>query len=77
MDEAIRKTFSLKEVIPGIVDIQQGYNFSKRSKGYELGITIRFEDRACLENYGPHPAQSGDLRLFKGEWVGRSDCSRF
>jgi len=55
-DEAICKTLALKEVIPGIVDIQQGYNFSKRSKGYEVGLTVRFEDRACFENYGPHPA---------------------
>lgn len=56
MDEAFRKTFALKEVIPGIVDIQQGYNFSNRSKGFEVGLTVRFEDRTCLENYGPHPA---------------------
>ena len=54
--EAIRMTLALKEVIPGIVDIQQGENFSKRSKGFEVGLTVRFEDRTCFENYGPHPA---------------------
>lgn len=54
--EAISRTLMLKEVIPGIVDIQQGINFSNRSKGFEVGLTVRFEDRTSLENYGPHPA---------------------
>lgn len=54
--EAISRTLLLKEVIPGIMDIQQGINFSNRSKGFEIGLTVRFEDRTSLENYGPHPA---------------------
>lgn len=53
--ELIRKTLALKEVIPGIIDIQQGHNFSERSQGYEMGLTVRFTDRTALENYGPHP----------------------
>jgi len=55
-DELIRMTLQLKNVIPGIVDIQQGVNFSNRSQGFEMGLTVRFEDRTSLENYGPHPA---------------------
>ncbi|MBS4211634.1 MULTISPECIES: Dabb family protein [Neobacillus] len=54
--ETISRTLLLKEVIPGIMDIQQGINFSNRSKGFEIGLTVRFEDRTSLENYGPHPA---------------------
>ncbi len=54
-DELIRRTLELKDVIPGIVDLQQGRNFSDRNKGYEVGLTVRFEDKAALENYGPHP----------------------
>ncbi|GAB3062354.1 Dabb family protein [Virgibacillus ainsalahensis] len=54
-DELIRRTLALKNVIPGIVDIQQGHNFSDRSKGYEVGLTVRFTDRDALEGYGPHP----------------------
>lgn len=53
--EVIRKTYALKEVIPGIVDLHQGINFSDCSKGYEIGLTVRFEDLKALENYGPHP----------------------
>jgi hypothetical protein len=55
-EELIRRTLSLKNVIPGIVDIQQGANFSNRSQGYEMGLTVRFEDKTSLANYGPHPA---------------------
>lgn len=54
-DELIRRTLALKDVIPGILDIQQGHNFSARSKGYDVGLTVRFENKAALDNYGPHP----------------------
>lgn len=52
-DEAIKRLKNLANVLPGIVDIQAGYNFSERAKGYEIGLTVRFENRAALENYGP------------------------
>jgi len=54
--ELIHRTLLLKDKIPGIMDIQQGNNFSNRSQGFEMGLTVRFEDRTSLENYGPHPA---------------------
>ncbi|PLT35100.1 Dabb family protein [Bacillus sp. V5-8f] len=56
MDEMITKTLSLKDRIPGILDIRQGKNFSNRNQGFHVGLTVRFEDRQALENYGPHPA---------------------
>ncbi|KKB33462.1 Dabb family protein [Bacillus thermotolerans] len=55
VDELIERTLRLKKAIPGIIDIQQGRNFSSRSKGYEVGLTVRFTDRAALANYDPHP----------------------
>lgn len=64
-EELIRRTLRLKEIIPGIIDIQQGMNFSSRSKGYEIGLTIRFKDRAALEGYGPHPAHQEVVRYLK------------
>ena len=54
-EELIRRTYDLKEKIPGIIDLQQGINFSTRSQGFEIGLTVRFESREALENYGPHP----------------------
>lgn len=64
--ELIKRTLALKNIIPGIVDIQQGINFSNRSQGYEVGLTVRFKDRASLENYGPHPAHQEIVSYLKG-----------
>lgn len=63
--ELIRRTLLLKEKIPGIIDIQQGFNFSERSQGYEVGLTVRFQDRDALENYGPHPAHQEIVTYLK------------
>ena len=53
--ELISKTKKLKEWIPGILDVQQGQNFSDRNQGYDVGMTIRFEDKQSLKQFGPHP----------------------
>lgn len=63
--ELINRTLELKGKIPGIIDIQQGINFSERSKGYEMGLTARFKDRTALENYLPHPAHQETLAFLK------------
>ncbi|MFJ5760581.1 Dabb family protein [Neobacillus sp. NPDC093182] len=64
-EELIRRTLQLKNVIPGIMDIQQGFNFSNKSQGYEIGLTVRFEDKASLDNYGPHPAHKEIVTFLK------------
>jgi heme-degrading monooxygenase HmoA len=53
--EIVSRLKSLKSVIPGILDIQAGRNFSTRNQGFEVGLTVRFENREALEAYGPHP----------------------
>ncbi|MFD2617311.1 Dabb family protein [Terrilactibacillus laevilacticus] len=52
-EEGMKRLRHLKLELPGIVDIQSNHNFSDRSKGYEMGLTVRFTDKASLENYGP------------------------
>jgi hypothetical protein len=64
-DELIRRTLDLKNVIPGIVDIQQGYNFSDRSKGFEMGLTVRLENKSRLDTYISHPSHQEILSLLK------------
>lgn len=64
-EELIRRTLQLKNLIPGIMDIQQGFNFSNRSQGYEIGLTVRFEDKTSLDNYGPHPAHQKIVAYLK------------
>ncbi|CAG7617140.1 hypothetical protein PAESOLCIP111_01986 [Paenibacillus solanacearum] len=46
---------ALKDRIGGIVDIQAGINFSEKSQGYQVLLSVRFENRAALEAYGPNP----------------------
>jgi hypothetical protein len=64
-NELINKTYALKGIIPGIVDLQQGHNFSNRNKGYDMGLTVRFENRDALEKYMPHPKHQEVLAFLK------------
>ena len=50
-----QKLLALKDAIPGILDINTGANFSDRSLGYDTALRVRFESKAALEAYGPHP----------------------
>ena len=56
---AIAALKGLRDQIPGIVDLTCGRNFSERSQGHEIGLVVRFQDRAALEAYIPHPAHRG------------------
>lgn len=56
---AIAALKSLRTQIDGIVDLTCGRNFSERSQGYEIGLVVRFRDRAALDAYIPHPAHRG------------------
>ena len=53
---AIAGLQSLKDEIPGILDLSCGENFSARAQGYQCGLVVRFTSRAALDAYGPHPA---------------------
>ena len=46
----------LQAVVPGIASLTVGSNFSDRNKGYTHGLIVRFQDRAALDGYIPHPA---------------------
>ena len=61
----IRELLALKGLIPEIIDISGGANFSERSQGYTHGIVIRFRDRQSLDAYQIHPEHQ---RVVK-EWV--------
>lgn len=53
MEDALR---GLQNEIPGILEITVGANFSERSQGFTHGLLVRFQDRAALDTYIPHPA---------------------
>lgn len=47
--------------IAGIVDMSVGINHSKEglSKGFEVGMCVRFENEAALDAYGPSEVHQG------------------
>ena len=47
---------SLKEQIPGIVDLTCGENYSDRSQGFQCGLVVHFVNRNAMESYLTHPA---------------------
>lgn len=55
IDRAMAALRGFKEQIPGIVDLSCGLNFSERAKGYTHALVVRFNDRAALDAYFPHP----------------------
>lgn len=63
--QLIDRTLVLKEKIPGIIDIQQGLNFSTRNQGYDMGLTVRFDNRDALNNYLPHPEHQAIIAYLK------------
>jgi hypothetical protein len=58
-ERMIAELAALREKIPGIVDLSVGRNFSDRNQGFDIGLVVRFQDRAALEVYLPHPAHRG------------------
>jgi hypothetical protein len=61
---AIEALKGLKAQIDGIVDLTCGRNFSERSQGYEIGLVVRFRDRAALDAYISHPAHRGVVEKY-------------
>jgi hypothetical protein len=47
------------------LDLQAKYNFSNRSQGYEMGLTVRFASKTDLEAYGPHPRHQAAVAYMK------------
>jgi hypothetical protein len=63
-DRMVEELKRLREQIPGIVDLSVGHNFSERSQGFQIGLVVRFTDRAALEAYLPHPAHRACVEQF-------------
>lgn len=55
MEEVVARFKALRAHLTGVVDLQAGINFSDKSKGHQVALSVRFEDRAALEAYFPNP----------------------
>ncbi len=64
-DRIVSELRALKGIVPSVVDLSVGYNFSERNQGYELGLVVRFRDRAGLDAYQIHP----EHQRVAGEWI--------
>ncbi|MEC0227379.1 Dabb family protein [Paenibacillus alba] len=71
MQEVVDRFKALKAHLTGIVDIQAGINFSEKNKGYQVVLSVRFEDKAALEAYGPNPEHQAVAAYIRE--VGRVD----
>jgi hypothetical protein len=56
IERLMKEIQALQEIIPGILDIRYGENFSSRAKGYTHAVVMRFTSRAALEAFYSHPA---------------------
>lgn len=59
---------ALTQHIPEIEYLACGEDFSARSRGFEIGLVVRFKDRAGLEVYGPHPMHKAFIEGHKHLW---------
>ena len=60
---------ALPQTIQGIEHLAVGEDFSERSRGFQLGLVVRFVSREALETYGPHPAHVAFGDDFKHLWT--------
>lgn len=64
IDTVLTELRKLKNKIPAIMDLSCGTNFSDRANGYTHGLVVRFNDKAGLEIYGPHPEHQRVVKDF-------------
>ena len=61
--------FTFKAKIPGYVELTAGVNVTEETAnihGYTLGLRVTFEDKAALDQYGPHPVHQQFVKLLDG-----------
>ena len=55
INDAVRSLNSLKGIVPSILEIQVGENFSDRSGGYTHALISKFRSKEHLDQYQTHP----------------------
>ena len=64
IDAAMTALTGLKGQIEGVLDLSCGANYTDRAKGYTHGLVVRFDSKASLEAYGPHPAHQHVVQTY-------------
>ncbi|CAN7348710.1 Dabb family protein [Paenibacillus sp. LjRoot153] len=55
LHKVIERFKSLRNHLEGVLDLQAGLNFSDRNQGFQVVLTIRFENRGALQAYEVNP----------------------
>ncbi|WP_046174918.1 Dabb family protein [Domibacillus indicus] len=71
LKEVTKRFKALEQHLEGVIDIQAGINFSEKNQGYQVVLTTRFENKAALDAYGPHPEHQAVAAFIRE--VGRLD----
>ncbi len=71
LTEVVTRFKALRSHLTGIVDLQAGINFSGKSQGHQVVLSVRFENKAALEAYGPNPHHQAVAAFIRE--VGRVD----
>lgn len=64
IEAAVEGLRGLKTLVPNIIDLTVGANFTDRGQGFTHGLVVRFPDKTALEVYGPHPAHQHVVQNF-------------
>ncbi|WP_223275550.1 Dabb family protein [Paenibacillus elgii] len=70
-EDAVKRAYSFKGNIPGIVDLSAGINMTEEivhMQGFTLGIRVTFENQQACRNYIQHPLHQ-DLLQSIGPFV--------
>ncbi|WP_186446203.1 Dabb family protein [Paenibacillus cremeus] len=69
----VETLYGLKE-IPGIVEFSAGLNHSQegKSRGFEVGMRIGFQNQAALDAYLPHPIHKSVIGQVRGHFADSS-----
>lgn len=55
IEEVMAQLKAMNGKIPGIVELSCGEDFTGRADGYSHGLLVKFNTKAELLQYGPHP----------------------
>ncbi|MBM7570217.1 Dabb family protein [Aquibacillus albus] len=55
LQQVVERFKSLRKHLTGVVDLQAGLNISDRNQGYQVVLTVRFEDMDALDAYEENP----------------------
>lgn len=62
---ALAELRTLTALVPSVLALTAGENFSDRSRGFDAGLVVRFQDRAGLDAYQVHPEHQRVVQ----EWI--------